>query len=182
MAAIAANGRYWASNFAFLTSASGLCASRHRSFSVRSLPREPADPRLRGKLTFKEIILSRYHQSSLSSSSALLTWMTRYISAVLNNLQISTARWRFSTCCKNQCADIGFARSRTAHLYLASASSLAFSLFRSAARSPAAAPHGTSPLHSGARVIDSPGLRVTFRTPLGQGLLRDLGSEPGLTT
>ncbi len=38
------------------------------------------------------------------------SWTARDISAVLNNLQISAARWRFSTCCKNPCADMSLTR------------------------------------------------------------------------
>jgi hypothetical protein len=50
------------------------CASRHKSPSTRSRQGEPTDPRLRRrrKLTFKEILLLRCHQSSLSWSIALL--------------------------------------------------------------------------------------------------------------
>lgn len=85
------------------------CASDTVSFSTRCRQRPVRD------FAGAKTCVQRDHPSAKPSFSSIglkrtPAWMTRDISEVLNNLHIAAARWRFSTCCKNLCADIGLAR------------------------------------------------------------------------
>jgi hypothetical protein len=93
------------------------------------------------------------------------TWMTRDFSAVLNNLQISAARWRFSTCSKNPCADMPSAQQPCCAPLSCPSSLRDFFVSALSERS------NQSSQTSGEYSLGS---RFKFRVQLGQHLHRDL--------
>jgi hypothetical protein len=145
---------------------------RHCSFSAGY--RTSAGPSaLRGA----KACVQRDHLAAMPSISSIElertpSWMTREISAVLNNLQSSAARWRFSTCLKNPCADIGLAR-RWCRRPLSCPSSLRDFLCSLSRSCPLVGSlERTQSLHTSGEY--SLGFHIKFRVQFGQHLDRDL--------